>query len=67
MKREKTLRIKNKIISVLMSLAVLVTVIFAVPVSVAKAAEGEIPAVRFHSWDNSARMEYTVNVTKASS
>lgn len=64
MKREKTLRIKNKIISVLMSLAVLVTVIFAVPVSVAKAAEGEIPAVRFHSWDNSARMEYTVNVTK---
>ena len=61
--REKNFRLNNKIISAFMSLALFISFCFVSPVNTVKAAEGEIPAVRFHSWDTSARMDYTAEVT----
>ena len=62
MRREKN-RNLNILISALLSLIFIFTPFFACSAGTVKASEDEIQAVRFQSWDNSARMDYTVNVT----
>lgn len=63
MKKEKNFKLNKRIFSVFMTLAVFISFCVVSPSDTVKAAEGELPAVRFHSWDTSARMDYTAEVT----
>lgn len=66
MKRNDSLgNLTKKLSAFLMALALICGVCFGLPNAAlnAKAENGDISAVRIHSWDNSAYMEYTAEIT----